>query len=134
VEPVALDTDVASRLFRGRLSGAAVAQLADRKWCVTFVTVGEMAAWGLIHSWGPRLKATLEHWVGRRDFVNCSVEAARIWGMLSAGGRSRGRLGPANDTWIAACCLADGLPLATRNADDFADIVAHHGLELFPIE
>jgi len=28
---------------------------------------------------------------------------------------------PQNDTWIAACCLVDNLPLATLNIKDFAD-------------
>ena len=33
----------------------------------------------------------------------------------------RGRPRPANDTWIAACALTYGLPLATLNAKDFKD-------------
>ena len=32
--------------------------------------------------------------------------------------------------WIAACCIAYGLPLATRNVKDFAYFADHHGLEL----
>jgi hypothetical protein len=36
----------------------------------------------------------------------------------------------ANDTWIAACCLVYGLPLATHNVKDFADYAEHEGLEL----
>jgi len=35
-----------------------------------------------------------------------------------------------NDMWIAACCLARGLPLTTRNVKDFADFAKHHGLTL----
>jgi predicted nucleic acid-binding protein len=35
-----------------------------------------------------------------------------------------------NDTWIAACCLVEGLPLATHNVKDYADFVDHHGLSL----
>jgi hypothetical protein len=30
-------------------------------------------------------------------------------------------------TWIAACCLARELPLATLNLKDFADFVEHEG-------
>jgi predicted nucleic acid-binding protein len=37
---------------------------------------------------------------------------------------------PANDTWIAACCLVDDLPLATLNVKDFADFAEHEGLIL----
>jgi predicted nucleic acid-binding protein len=35
-----------------------------------------------------------------------------------------------NDTWIAACCLTDNLPLATLNTKDFADFAEHDGLTL----
>jgi len=37
---------------------------------------------------------------------------------------------PANDAWIAACCLVEGLPLATRNVRDYAEFVAHERLVL----
>jgi predicted nucleic acid-binding protein len=55
---------------------------------------------------------------------------ATIWGDLSAAATRRGRPRPQNDSWIAACCLAQGLPLATRNVKDFADFAQHHGLTL----
>jgi hypothetical protein len=31
---------------------------------------------------------------------------------------------------LSACCLADGLPLATMNTKDFSDFASHHGLAL----
>jgi predicted nucleic acid-binding protein len=42
----------------------------------------------------------------------------------------QGRPRPANDTWIAACALANGLPLATLNTKDFKDFAEHGGLNL----
>jgi predicted nucleic acid-binding protein len=42
----------------------------------------------------------------------------------------RGVLISENDTWIAACCLSEGLPLVTRNVKDFVDFAEHHGLVL----
>jgi predicted nucleic acid-binding protein len=41
-----------------------------------------------------------------------------------------GRARPVNDSWIAACCLAHGLPLATFNMKDFADFAGNDGLAL----
>jgi toxin FitB len=35
-----------------------------------------------------------------------------------------------SDTWIAACCLVDRLPLATLNTKDFAE---HDGLVLLDL-
>ena len=55
---------------------------------------------------------------------------AVLWGELSAGATQRGRPRPVNDTWVAACCLAYGLPLATLNVKDFADFAEHDGLVL----
>jgi toxin FitB len=53
-----------------------------------------------------------------------------VWGELSAAATQRGRPRPVNDTWIAACCIAYGLPLATLNVKDFADFAEHDGLAL----
>jgi predicted nucleic acid-binding protein len=41
-----------------------------------------------------------------------------------------GRPRPQNDTWVAACCLAYDLPLATFNLKDFGDFAEHEGLML----
>jgi predicted nucleic acid-binding protein len=51
-------------------------------------------------------------------------------GFLSGTGKRSGRTHPINDTWIAACCLTEGLPLATLNTKDYADFATHHGLPL----
>ncbi len=51
-------------------------------------------------------------------------------GELQAHAQLRGRPRPANDTWIAACCLVRDHPLATLNVKDFADFAEHEGLEL----
>ena len=64
--------------------------------------------------------------VGLLLLVNSSGEAGRLWGDLSATGKLRGRSHPINDTWIAACCLAEGLPLATLNTKDYTDFATHH--------
>ena len=37
---------------------------------------------------------------------------------------------PPNDTWIAACCLAGGLPLATFNVKDFEDFAHYEGMAI----
>jgi hypothetical protein len=38
-----------------------------------------------------------------------------------------------NDSWIAACCLVDRLPLATFNGKDFADFGEYDGPRLFDL-
>ena len=58
----------------------------------------------------------------RRPFTDSTVA------QLQARAQRRGRPRPQNDTWIAACCLVDDLPLATLNVKDFADFAEHERL------
>jgi predicted nucleic acid-binding protein len=51
-------------------------------------------------------------------------------GEIAASAERRGRPRPQNDTWVAACCPAYELPLATLNVKDFRDFAQHEGLIL----
>jgi toxin FitB len=128
VDYVVLDTDVASLSFRRRLSPIAMARLAGKLWCITFVTVGEMTQWAQLRSWSPRNQGALDAWLSERVLLDAGVEVARPWGGLSADGKRRGRTHPINDCWIAATCLTEGIPLATFNVKDYSDLAAHHAL------
>jgi predicted nucleic acid-binding protein len=68
-------------------------------------------------------------WLSTKAVLPYSADVARTWGEISAFAIRRGRPRPANDTWIAACCLMYGLPLATLNVKDFQDFAEHDGLE-----
>jgi len=67
---------------------------------------------------------------GSASQVPYTDKIARNWGEISAHATRRGRPRPQNDTWIAACCLAYDLPLATLNVKDFRDFAEHEGLIL----
>jgi toxin FitB len=127
---VVLDTDVASWIFRNRLPPSMRARLAGRNWCVSFVTVAEMTHWARARSWAAHNEAALDRWLSAQLFLECGWETARTWGNLSADGQRRGRIPPVNDAWLAACCLTEGLPLATFNVKDFADFADNNGLVL----
>jgi predicted nucleic acid-binding protein len=127
---VVLDTDVASRSFRGRLTPVLAARLLGRQPLLTFVTIGEMTQWTRLRAWGPGHRAMLEDWLADKPVIPGAKPIAVIWGELSAAATQRGRPRPVNDTWIAACCLAYDLPLATLNLKDFTDFAEHHGLAL----
>jgi predicted nucleic acid-binding protein len=127
---VVLDTDVASRSFKGRVPSALAAKLAGKQPLVTFVTVGELTQWTRLRRWGPRNRAMLEGWLANKPVIPGGKSIAIIWGELSAAATQRGRPRPVNDTWIAACCIAYGVPLATLNHKDFADFAEHDGLTL----
>lgn len=127
---VVLDTDVASLIFRRRLAGPLAEQLARPSWAVTFVTEGEMWKWASLRNWGPLYQRRLESWLRGVIVLSAGETVARRWGDMTAAAQRRGRTPPTNDSWIAASCLAHGLPLATLNVKDFHDLVDHEGLTL----
>jgi hypothetical protein len=99
--------------------------------CITFVTLGELTKWTLVRNWGPTRLAGLEAWRQHVTLLPFNRTVATTWGALQARGQLRGRPRPVNDTWIAACCVVERLPLATFNTKDFQDFADHDGLELF---
>ena len=127
---VVLDTDVASGLIRQRRDPAFSAILAPYAPCVTFVTVAELTEWGHTRNWSQRSMLGIDTWLARVPKLWCNENVARIWGQLSADTRRAGRPRPINDMWNAACCLAEGLPLATLNTKDYQDFADHHGLKI----
>lgn len=125
-----LDTDVASRAFKGRVPPGLAVKLAGRQPLLSFVTIAELTQWTRLRNWGSGNRATLEAWMADKPVIAAARSVAVIWGEISAAVTKRGRPRPVNDTWVAACCLAYGVPLATLNVTDFADFTQHHGLEL----
>lgn len=127
---VVVDTDVASAVLRGRVSGTLATRLTGRSLAVTFVTVGELTKWTLVRHWGPQRLAGLRVFLSSVVVLPYSNAVAAAWGELQARAQLRGRPRPANDTWIAACCLTRKLPLATLNLKDFTDFAEFDGLQL----
>lgn len=81
---------------------------------------------------GRKTSAGIEAWLARVPKLYADEEIARAWGRLSAQTRRAGRPRPINDMWIAACCIAEGLPLATLNTKDYADFT-DYGLDLLSL-
>lgn len=113
MQPVILDTDVASLSHKRKLTGPLATRLIGRKPLITFVTFGELTKWTEIRHWGTRSRQELADWLS---------------------GIQRGRPRPINDMWIAACALTYDLPLATLNVKDYEDFRAHHGLRILGAE
>ena len=125
-----MDTDVASATLRDRLPDQLRARLAGHTMAITFVTLGELTKWTTLRSWGPRRLADLAKWRQHVAVLSYDETVAAVWGQLQARAQLRGRPRPVNDTWIAACCLVDGLPFATLNVKDFVDFAEYDGLVL----
>jgi predicted nucleic acid-binding protein len=130
VSLVVLDSDVASSLLRPRTPEPLLRQLTGNILAVTFVTVGELTKWTLIRRWGPSRIAAMDSFLAGLVVLPYDTQVAATWGQLQAYAQLRGRPWPQNDTWIAACCLARDLPLASFNVKDFNDFADHEGLSL----
>jgi toxin FitB len=121
-EAVVLDTDVVSRLMRSTLPAAVARSIEGHTPCVTFVTAGELLR-GAVHAgWDARRVSALERWLERVVVIAADRAVARRWGELTGAALRTGAPLPANDAWIAACCLTHNTPLATLNARHFAGI------------
>jgi predicted nucleic acid-binding protein len=130
VRDIVIDTDVASLLQKHQAPQWVLRQAAGARIWLTFVSVGELAKWGVVRRWGGDRRARLDAWVARRPLIPYDTRIARVWGELAGAAQLRGRPRPQNDTWIAACCLRYQVPLVTLNIADFGDFAAHDGLML----
>ncbi|MGH8924009.1 MAG: PIN domain-containing protein [Acidimicrobiia bacterium] len=129
---VVLDTDVASAILRRQAPDTLESPLADTVPAVSFITAGELHRWAYIRNWGSPRRRKLDDWLASVLVLESTPATWRIWGRITAEARGRGHPRPVADSWIAACCLAWGLPLLTFNRHDFEDFASHNGLELRP--
>jgi predicted nucleic acid-binding protein len=134
VQPVVLDTDVASLIHKHKLPDSLAVRLVGRRPVLTFVTLGELTKWIQIRQWGIRSRQEFADWLSPFVVLPGDDVVAVTWGRLSAAAHQRGRPRPMNDMWIAACCLTHDLPLATSNVKDYVDFVEYHGLRLLAAE
>ncbi len=121
-EDIVADTDVASLLMRGTLPEPLDKRIRAAHLLVTFVTVGELFRGAAHARWGQRRLAALAGWLRRMHILEGSEDVARRWGVITGEALRSGRPLPANDAWVAACCLEHGVPLATLNVRHYAQI------------
>ncbi len=129
---VVIDTDVASNILRGGSPDAFVSALQGAVVAVSFITAGELHRWTYVRKRGAPRRRLLDEWLAGVLVLESTPGTWRIWGRITAEARQRGRPRPVADSWIAACCLAWELPLATTNQRDFEDFADHNGLQLLP--
>lgn len=125
-----LDTNVASACIRDQVPRGISRRLRDDEAAITFVTVGELLVWAIAREWSLPDVERLHWFLDDVRILGYDPAVARRWAWIQGRARLRGRPRPDHDTWIAACCLQRGLPLATFNTKDFQDYADHDGLVL----
>ncbi|WP_250005937.1 type II toxin-antitoxin system VapC family toxin [Actinoplanes sp. M2I2] len=124
------DTDVASLIIKKRLPPTLATRLLGTQPLITFVTRAELIKWAEVRDWGTSNRRMLDGWLAAIPMLVGDEDVADTFGHLAATAMRRGRPRPTNDSWIAACCLAHGLSLATLNIKDFEDFRLYHNLEI----
>ena len=85
--------------------------------------------WADARSWAWQARDELDDFLAHAVIIDSDDGVSREWGR-SAAARRRSRPRPTNDSWIAACCVSRGLPLAAYNVRDFEYHADHDGLVL----
>jgi predicted nucleic acid-binding protein len=116
---VVLDTDFASFLWRGKLDPEQRRKLIGRTAALSFVTVAEFWQGAYKANWDHQQLRRMTDWYGRYELIPYDVDVVKTWGRLSGLAMQSGIIVPANDCWVAACCVSHGHPLLTRNARHF---------------
>jgi predicted nucleic acid-binding protein len=129
--PAVLDTDVASLLWRGKLGPEQHQKLVGRTVALTFVTVAEFLRGAYKANWDrdQQQMARLTAFYEKFDLIRCDFDIVKTWGKLSGLALQAGITVPANDCWVAACCVSHDYPLLTRNDKHFK-VLEQYGLRL----
>lgn len=125
---VLLDTCVLSELQRPLGSPqvrARVEELDSQQLFLSVITLGELNKGILLLAEGRRKRALASWLLGLEQrfgdhILPLDLEAARIWGELTAQAQANGVQIPASDGMIAATALRHGLHVMTRNTKHFA--------------
>ncbi len=121
MDAILLDTDVFSFLMKGTDTRAELYKphVKGKTFALSFVTVGELIAWGVRKNWGAKRFAELEQRIKAAVVVPYDLELCRKFGQLKGELMKKGISVPSNDLWIATCALRHSLSLVTHNKKHF---------------
>ncbi len=128
---VLLDTNVISEATRPRPDPSVarwLSSLSEDETFISVISIAELRA-GLARLPPGKRRSALESWLEmqlleryRPRLIEVSLAIAEAWGQIAADIRSKGRLMPIMDGFIAATARVHSLAVATRNIRDFAPL------------
>ncbi len=123
---MALDMDVFSMLHVHKGRYEEWAELArGHDYALAFAVVGEVKGGAMRARWGDHRRAALDVSLRACVVLPTTVDVVNHWAALHAALKDPLKGGGVNDMWVAACCLAYGLPLLTNNLADYQRLAIH---------
>lgn len=123
MNPIVLDTDVVSFLFKGDTRAQIyLPHLQDRQWLISFMTEAELEQWALLANWSTKRVEWLRLFLRRFVIVPSSHDLVLKWAEAMVATRRAGRRIETADAWIAATALLYDAPLLTHNKSDYLGV------------
>jgi predicted nucleic acid-binding protein len=83
VRDLVIDTDAASLLQKQQAPPWVLRNVDGARVWLTFVTVGELAKWGVVRRWGEDRRRRLDDWTAGRPVIPHDTQISRVWGALA---------------------------------------------------
>jgi predicted nucleic acid-binding protein len=120
IQACVVDTDVVSYLFRNSPTARLYREhLVGKLLVISFMTLAEIRFGMLQGRWGARRIARMEAYLKRFVLYTCDDDLCDTWAQVVYSERAKGRIISAQDAWIAATAIQNGVPLVTHNRKHF---------------
>jgi predicted nucleic acid-binding protein len=118
-----VDTDVVSFLFHNSpLAQPYRRHLTGQLLVMSFMTLAEIRYGMLQAHWGATRVARMEAYLKQFVLYGCDSDLCTTWAQVVHSERASGRVVSAQDAWIAATAIQNGVPLVSHNRRHFAGI------------
>src|SRR5437867_9481217 len=120
MESYVIDTNVVSYLFKNSPVAQLYRQhLVGKLLIISFMTLAEVRFGMLQARWGARRVAGMEAYLKQFVLYMCDVDLCDTWAQVVHSERAKGKIINAQDAWIAATAIQNGVPLVTHNRKPF---------------
>ncbi len=118
-----VDTDVVSYLFRKDPVAQLYRQhLVGKLLIISFMTLAEVRFGMLQARWGEQRVAGMEGYLKQFVLYTCDGDLCQTWAQVVYSEKAKGRIISAQDAWIAATAIQNGIPLVTHNRKHFEGV------------
>ena len=130
-DPLVLDTDIASYLFKRSPHAQPFRTLLQgRPLALSFMSVAELYKWTVKRNWGSAKVRQLENAMKRYVVIPFDNDLAWTWARITAACENDGRPMSTADAWVAATAVRHSLELVSNNLPHFEAAEQLCGLRL----